>query len=61
MMYEIYLVPNDELDGSEEYVDENEDKSRAIEMAKELRSTKSVSVWAIEANDEKGYIKVIAT
>lgn len=61
MTYEIYLVPNDELDGTEDYLDENEDKSEAIERAKELRAMKSGSVWVIKASDEEGYIKVVAT
>lgn len=61
MTYEIYAVSNDELDGTEEYLDENEDKFRALEIAEELRSMKSGSIWVIEASDEKGYIKVVAT
>lgn len=61
MTYEIYAVSNDELDGMEEYLDANKDKSRALEMARELRSVKSGSIWVIEASDEKGYIKVVAT
>lgn len=56
MMYEIYLVPNDELDGTEDCLDENEDKSEAIE-----RAMKSGSIWVIKASDEEGYIKVVAT
>lgn len=60
-MFEIYLVPNEELDGTEEYLDERKTRSEAIEKAEELRCEKSGEIWVVEANDDDGYVRVVAT
>ncbi len=57
-MYEIYIVPNDELDGTEEFVTSH----LTLDKASECRTNMSCEspLWIILASDEKGYIKVIS-
>ncbi len=59
-MYEIYEVPNLELDGTEEYLDETETFLDAITLYDELSRNHS-NLWLIKCSDEKGYEKVIRT
>jgi len=63
-MFEIYEVPNDELDGTEELLEEvNNDKTKALEIARDYRNSTCIqnSVWLVQVSDENGYEKVIST
>lgn len=60
-MFEIYEVPNDELDGTEELIEWLEDKTMALEFGRSHRTVANCSVWVVQANDNSGYQKVIAT
>lgn len=61
-MFEVYEVPNDELDGTEEFIEKFENESEAIKFACHVRTLSGSSgVWVILASDENGYEKVVST
>lgn len=57
-VYEIYEVPNLELDGTEIYLDEAKTLDEAEEKYEELSINRS-NLWIIIASDEEGYEKVV--
>ncbi len=58
-MYEIYEVPNNELDNTEEFVEEFTERDLAFKYIKDNVSGHR-NLWVILANDA-GYYKVVAT
>lgn len=58
-MFEVCEVFNDELDGTEEFIEEFEDRSDAIDFARKQRFNCPNSIWVIEI--EQGFQKVIST
>lgn len=66
-MNEVYEVPNDELDGTEEFIETFENElaevlSEAIDLACRVRTLSGSSgIWVILVSDENGYEKVVST
>lgn len=58
-MYEIYKVPNQELDGTEVFVDEAETLEEANKLYDEIYSV--LSLWIVKCSDKNGYEKVVRT
>ncbi len=61
MKYEVYEVPNDELDDTEEFIVDFTTRIEALDYAAEERGNAGCSIWVIMASDDGGYIRVIST
>lgn len=59
-MFEIYEVPNGELDGTEVYLDEAEDRN-AADMLYDNLAYEHAPIWMIKCSDKNGYEKVVCT